>query len=143
MTHVSKTKVPTNTQKIIDKQFLDMFIAQTTKKEVGRLLASLLSTAETTMLAKRIAIIALLHNNCSSYEISESLKVSSSTVIRIEKLRRSGKFRHLEKILERKKSRKKFLGAIETILNAGMPPISGKGRWSKTFREIDAWKAGG
>lgn len=143
MTHVSKKEVDQKTKKFIEKQFVDIFVAQITKKEVSAMLHNLLTPTEKLMLAKRITIIALLFKNCSTYEISESLKVSSSTVARLDNMRRVGKFIHLEKILRRKDARKNLFSVVETILQAGMPPKAGKGRWSRTFREIDAWKAGG
>jgi len=143
MTHVSKREISQKTKTFLEKQFVDMFVAQATKKEVAAMLHNLLTPAETLMLAKRVTIIVLLHKNCSTYEISESLKVSSSTVARLDTMRRAGKFRHLEKVLKRKDSRENLLGVVETILQIGMPPRVGKGRWSRTFREIDAWRAGG
>jgi Trp operon repressor len=142
MTHISKNKIPVETNDLIRKQFLNIFVAQTTKKEVGKLVEEMFSETETIMLAKRISIIVMLSYNCSSYEISKTLKVSPSTVLRLSAMRQSGKFSHIEKILARKKYRESLLGIIETILNAGMPP-RGRGRWSRTLREIDAWREGG
>ena len=110
MTHVSKDELSTNARAQLHREFVELFVAQTTKHEVGKLVSELFTPAETLMLAKRVAVIALLHRDCSAYEIAAMLKVSASTAARIDENRERGKYAHIEKILERKKSRESLLG---------------------------------
>jgi len=142
MTHVSKHPLKEPVKKQIDAQLLDTFIAQTSPGDFRRLLKELFTPAEMILYAKRMAVIALLHKNCSAYEISMILKVSSSTVTRINRYRSVGRYGHIETMLERKAYRHSLLGFIESVLSAGMPP-RGRGRWSRTFRSIDTWRTGG
>ena len=59
--------------------------------------------------------------------------MSTSTVLRIQKIYDRGGYQNLRKAF--RKLEPTLLEAIEMLLSAGMPPIVGKGRWKGFFDE--------
>ncbi len=88
------------------------------------MLEALLSATERVMLTKRLAIIVMLEREYSYYRISKTLKVSVSTVMRVEALRTRGVYRPIQSAMHRS-VHKSLLDEIEILLAAGMPSIAG------------------
>jgi hypothetical protein len=125
MTHVSKVPVDEQVYKTIRK---DLRNAVSAKRAKGpEILEALLSKAERTMLAKRLAAIILLENGNSYYRVSKLLKVSVSTAMRLDRYRRQGRYSAICRRDTPKAHSGKltFLEEAELLLSMGMPPMGG------------------
>ncbi|MEK7600936.1 MAG: Trp family transcriptional regulator [Patescibacteria group bacterium] len=89
----------------------------------GVMLECLLTPTETTMLAKRLAMIVMLERGDSSYHISRSLRVSDSSVQRFRRMLDAGLFKPV--VRELRKKNRSLLDVLELILSAGLPSIGG------------------
>ena len=84
---------------------------------------------ERAMFAKRLAIIAMLSRDISTYVIAETLHMSPSTVDRMALKYEYGKYNG---IIKHALGKKDIWEIIDHILMAGfMPPKVGGGRWKK------------
>lgn len=98
------------------------------------LLTTLFTSEEKIMFSKRIAVLSMLYEGVSMYRISQVLKMSLSTVIRMKRNYKKGQYDPLIRALEKnKKDREKFWKTLELILGAGLPP-RGKGRWKLFYK---------
>ncbi len=120
MSHISKRPMKTKTSLYIKKKFFDAVMMSRHR----RLLESLLTPTETLMLAKRLGVLVMLEQGHSSYKIEKTLKVSSSTVLRLDRARAAGVFKPIQHALG-KKDALSFSEHLELILAAGMPSIAG------------------
>ncbi|OGZ10696.1 MAG: hypothetical protein A3D67_02410 [Candidatus Lloydbacteria bacterium RIFCSPHIGHO2_02_FULL_51_22] len=116
---------------VITDQLIISLLRAKTHKDAETTLKALLSEPERIMIAKRLAIALLLEKKCSFSVIKRTLKVSQSTIARIQN---DGKQGRLSSAIRRfresgHESNQGFLDALETLLRAGMPPIVGPGRW--------------
>ena len=108
--------------------------------DIRNFLNSLLTKTEKIMLAKRLAIAFLLSKNYNYRDISDALKVSTTTVARIkeamDKTEESFEFfiGKLEKRNELKKLEKKFNKLVGKLVNI-VPPqkndMKGRAKWLK------------
>lgn len=80
MTQISKRKIDKNKLNNIHNLFLHLFIRLYDKSEVEELLSELLTETERIMISKRLACFYLLLKGLSNEEISNALKMSTSTV---------------------------------------------------------------
>lgn len=111
------------------RQFTTLF-KNKAQAEVTDLCNELLSPAEQIMLIKRVAIIMMLKDNVSTFEIARTLKVSATTVGAHRKQLAAGKYDTvIETIFGRSFNQQKFWQVVDTILRAGLPPMAGAGRW--------------
>lgn len=127
MAHVSKKKLSEPTERALRNKLIEVLKVIGRDRSVKFALNELLTFTESTMLSKRLAIVYLIYKDKSILDISETLNVSSSTVLRLWRLYDRGKYNNLQKIF--KILEPSLLEIIETLLRAGMPPIVGKGRW--------------
>ncbi|MDP2789463.1 MAG: helix-turn-helix domain-containing protein [bacterium] len=127
MPHVSAKKLTEEKEKVIKLRLVKIFHIIGKDNSALYSLREFFTDTEMIMLAKRLSIIYLVGKEIPTLEICEVLKVSSSTVIRIEKRFDRGGYQHLRKVL--KKLEPSLVDIIETILGAGLPPIAGRGRW--------------
>ena len=121
MTHVSRKKMSS----VIEKKVTDAFMRSlfSTSLAMGKArVRSILTPTERIMLAKRLAIIAMLDADNSYYRIQKTLNVSVSTVSRLHRRLLAGDFNPLRSIFKRGLS---FLDYLELFLSAGMPSIAG------------------
>ena len=136
MAHVSKIALPKKVRERIDTQLVNVLAKRWTKNGKTAVLYELLTKTEKLMLAKRIAIIAMIEAKCTSYEVGQALGVGSATVQRFRKQYLAGTYKNITKILNDKNSRGDFWDTIELFIRVGMPA---KGvRRSKTFRKIES-----
>jgi uncharacterized protein YerC len=132
MTHVSKHKLqPAHLQQLF-VQF-SKISTSVDKTNALEFFDDLLGHEEKVMLAKRLAVIAMCIEGNSPYRISQLLYMSPSTTERIKLNYQIGKYRHIEKLLtKRKTDYREFWRILEVVLQAGMPP-RGRGRWKSLF----------
>ncbi len=118
-------------QKLSQKLFAEFvqYITKTNRQSIIDFLETVLTRTECIMLAKRVAVIAMLHDGCSVYRIAQVLEMSTST---ISGMKRKYELNQYIAITSRmgmsKKEREKFWKTLEIILRAGMPP-RGRDRW--------------
>lgn len=136
MAFTSKKKLPADIVERLRRQLVELFSRQKTRKDITQIFDQLLTETERTMLAKRIVLILMLHNECSYYEIYKTLGVSTDTSARWNEALKNGELEAITKSLKNKTSREHLLDTVEIILRSGMPPIAGRNRYSKTFRLI-------
>lgn len=84
MPQVSKNPIPKETEKRIRKAFVKAFVDLNSEDEMERYIFDLLTPTERIMLAKRLAIAALLIWGLPYHSIAEKLKVSTSTIGRVK-----------------------------------------------------------
>lgn len=134
MSHVSKHKIPREIeQKIVDAFIRSLFSASVARGKAR--IRSLLTSTEKIMLAKRLAVITMLEQDKSYYEIMRTLNVSVSTVGRLDRQRARGDFDPLCRIFNRNLS---FLDYLELFLSAGTPSIAGP----RGQRRLNALRSG-
>lgn len=99
------------------------------KKNTGAVLGNLLTDTEQLMLAKRLAVILMLYEGCSSYRIWKALRMSPSTISRMQQQYDEGDYNDIVRLICKSKAeRERFWETIETVLRGGMPSM-GKDRW--------------
>ncbi|MFZ2764041.1 MAG: helix-turn-helix domain-containing protein [Minisyncoccia bacterium] len=125
MAHVSKKKLSENVEKALRTKLVEALRVIGKDKKVSYALKELLTYTESTMLAKRLAIVYLIHKDKSILDICETLNVSSSTVIRMWDKYDRGGYKSIEQVFH--KLEPSILDMIEMFLSI-MPPIVGKGR---------------
>ena len=133
MPHVSKNRVKKKVFQEIYDSLIEAVFKSTDRDQSRKLLVELLTPTERVMLAKRLAMIAMLDRGYSFYRISRELKVSFSTVARFYKQVVSGKYSYLTKLLTQSKETKINWGKI---LRGGLPPRVGKGRWAALYKPV-------
>ncbi len=126
MPHINHAELD---QVLFDKLFreLQLLIGKTREDKAASVLGALLTPTEQVMLTKRFAAIMFLHRGMTPYEVWNTLKMSPSTIARIQYEYTSGVYGPLVKTLT-EQTTKDFLRILELVLSAGLPPRSGK-RW--------------
>ena len=108
--------------------------------DVGNFLNGLLTKTEKIMLAKRLAVAFLLSKNYNYRDISNALKVSTSTIVRIKEATNKAEggyelfIKKLEKRSELKKLEKqfdKFIGKLISIVPPQKNDMKGRATWLK------------
>lgn len=120
MTHISKQKMQPRTSVRIKKNFFEAVMLPRNR----RVLECLLTPTETLMLAKRLGVLIMLEQGHTSYKIEKTLKVSISTVLRLDHARQAGVFKPIQRALGHKDALT-FSEHLELLLAAGMPSIAG------------------
>lgn len=129
MPHVSSNKLD---KKVREKLFseLSRYIAKTNQSNSSSVLQTLLTPTEQTMLAKRIAVIALFHSGYSTYRVRKILSMSSSTVIFMHKQYKNDDYASVIKLFgKNKKDKQKLLNTLGLVLSCGMPSRVGMDRY--------------
>lgn len=86
MSQVSKFQLRPSVQQEIIKSFFWLIAHLTKEDEVEIFLGDFLTKTEKLILAKRFAIALMIENGYSYPEIRDTLKVSTSTIVRIHQL---------------------------------------------------------
>lgn len=131
MVRVNRNKLP---KAELNKLFgqLNSFFGKLTTSNADIFLKELLGPEERLTFAKRLAAIVMLREGYSMYRVSETLKVSSSTVDRINEKIANGSYDGLLKTLSKNKTNYfAILDVIESILTVGgiMPKRVGLDRY--------------
>jgi len=126
----------------IEKRIYEVFVVAigkvNRKDEILTFISDLLTPTERVMIAKRLSVaLLLLRGNCNHREIGKTLKVSTSTVARVNLILRTqgtGFRKVLGKML-----REQALKIMLNELYEGLTPVPPKGvnwgEWKKTRRE--------
>ena len=141
MPHVSqKTLKPQVFRKMSDG-FMRITAALGKESNARSFLGELLTDTERVMLAKRLAAIVMLCRGYSGYKIRIALKLSASTVARLQGHMENDTFPYLERLFGKARRSKKrqateeFWDALDKFLLMGMPPRVGRGRWKFLFKD--------
>jgi uncharacterized protein YerC len=119
MVRLNKTKLTRDQLEALFNQFSQTFIRLDADK-TELVLSEILGPEEKIMLAKRLAIIVLLLEGKSLYQISELLKVSSATAKKMRRGLEKGNFKELVSVLGKNKSDYfKILNKLDKILHLG------------------------
>ena len=95
------------------------------------------------MLEKRIAIVGMLMEECSTYEISRELKVSVATILKIEAAIGRGAYLSVQQILKRRARARTIAGKLEKAITFGMSGGPQKHVRKKLHRKVHKLRAGG
>jgi len=138
MTQVSKYPVREDIYKDIFEVFLETIAGLTTQKSVAAFFEEFLTPTERVMLAKRLSVGLLLGKGYNYREISELLRVSTTTVSSYSFYYKSGKgYRAVvDKILRNKKIEGFLLGLAEKITSVVAVPGPKTGSWRYLNEEI-------
>jgi|SRR3989344_2859284 len=120
MPHLSKRKLERDVYLKIYEELNQCVTSYKNKLKREKFLEEILTITEKIMIAKRLAVMTMLVKGISSYGIEKSLKVSSSTVARLENMMEKGKFTNLQNfLLEKQKSKAEIIfGEISNFLMA-------------------------
>ena len=91
MAQVSQSPVSKNIKIVIQENFRRLISSLKKSSEVDLFLQDFLTKTEKIMLAKRLAVAFMLEKNYSYNEIEYILKVSPSTIAKIQQILESGK----------------------------------------------------
>jgi len=125
MPHISKNRL---NQQVFNKvmfQFAETFKEADSRSNTVFVVNELFTKTEKIMFAKRIAIIYLLDKNVSFEKISNTLRISHTTISKYSLALEQGKYKQLMMVITKKG---KLLDSLEKLLQMGLPPIR-KGRW--------------
>lgn len=131
MPHVSSKKIKKDNLQKLYNQFSNALEKSARKSWAKLFLHDLLTQTEKIMLAKRFAVVYLLSKDVPSSYISNSLRMSPSTIARMSLKYDIGKYSSLLKSIENNKD---LWNILEKILRAGLPPIAGRGRWKFLYK---------
>ncbi len=139
MTHISKKKLSKKVQTTTHKQMVDLFVAQDTYQEHVLLIREFFSLTERIMFAKRISAIGLLHEDYSTYQVSDLLCLSHVTTAKLQRALDLKLYAHITRTLKRKRGRKIFVDNLVAMLTYGQASA----QLRKNINEdIKRWKAG-
>ena len=133
MPHVSKRYLKKKSFSILMRQFTNALEEADQRTKVAPMLGELFTKTEKVMFAKRIALVYLLSRNVPYNQIEKILHLSPVTISKFSLKLETGNYKQTIAIVNR---RGKFLDILEKILQAGLPPKYGKGRYKKIARII-------
>jgi len=134
MPHVSGRKLKKEQFEKIYEKLVLIFNNAGKNKKSKLILEEFLTPTEKIMLSKRLAIIFMLNEKVSIHHISETLKVSPSTVDRISLKHQFGEYKDISDLT--KKNKPEIWEILKILILIGLTPKVGKNRW-KWFYEID------
>lgn len=141
MPHVSQRRLKRETFRSMRESFTNLMAVPRNPRLTQLLLNDVLTMTERVMLAKRLAAIVMLCRGYSVYKIHMVLKLSPSTVARLETQLENSAFPYLESLFRGSRSKKlckeaeNFWDSLFKIILMGMPPRTGKGRWKFLFEK--------
>lgn len=131
MGRISKRKLYEELENRIYEMLIEHLASLRTQLEVKEFLHSLLSHTEKIMLAKRLAIAALLSRGYTYQQIDDALKVSKATVAIVHRellLGASGYDKAIQSIKRRKEKEALWDSLEELLLKFSMPARHGSVR---------------
>ena len=134
MPHVSSKKLNRELMHSLYDEFSEALEKSARKSWSRMFLREFLTKTEKIMLAKRFAVICMLHECVPVTYIAESLGMSPSTVQRMSLGYETGRYGTLLKTIG-KKDNKEIWDILEEILRTGLPPRAGRGRWKFLYKK--------
>ena len=130
MPHISSKKLTKENLNKLYREFANALQKSERKSQMAFFLNDILTHTEKIMLAKRFAVIYLLSKGVPHSYIYESLHMSPATIARMSLKYEIGKYSSLLKAVEKENLWK----ILEKILQAGLPPRAGRGRWKFLYK---------
>src|SRR3989344_2707601 len=138
MPHVSGYPMKNKVSKRIDNQLIKALEDAFGSKKYKGLMSLLLTRTEKIMLAKRLAVIAMIGKGTPTSIIIKTLKISPQTISRYIDIASSGKNEKPKQQHEvtKKLGRRKQRNPLYTCFGL-LPPIVGPGRWDFLYEMSD------
>ena len=133
MPHVSSKKLKKEILNQLYAEFGQAFEKAAQRSKTKFFLGDFLTKTEKIMLAKRFAVIYLLSQEVPLSYIAESLGMSYTTIFRMSLKHDIVKYSSLLRAIEKEKS--DIWEILEKILQAGLPPRAGRGRWKFLYKK--------
>jgi Trp operon repressor len=124
MVYVSKRPMSRKVAENVHTNFIRALFPSVRSRHAREILEALLTKSEKVMLAKRLAIVVMLHNEYTYENICNTLKVSASTVTITHRKLLAGAFDPILSTMSGR-TRRTVMENIELILAAGLPSIAG------------------
>ncbi|MBI2036373.1 hypothetical protein HYT17_01980 [Candidatus Microgenomates bacterium] len=134
MGRISRRKIDPEVEERIFEIFWDYLAHLGKQEEINEFLISLLSYTEQVMLAKRLAIAVLLSRGVTYEYISETIKVSPSTVGTVHKqilIGAPGYLKAIKHIKSQEQQEKLWNKLEEVLLKLSPPKRYGSPAWEK------------
>lgn len=139
MPHISKRKLNDDVLLKITQRFVRTAVRLKDKQEAEEFFFDLFTKTERVMFAKRLTLMFMLCEGNTFDEIGEILKMSPSTIARINKDIEKGKYAHITRLANRRRERSFLEEYIRMLAGFRLPPYaSGRERW-KWLDENNAW----
>jgi uncharacterized protein YerC len=131
MPHVSRHKLDPKLRNKILAKFIKILISAKDSRSLTLILDELLTSTEKVMLAKRLAVIAMVSSDIPHERISQVLKLSPTTVAKLSLGVEVGKYKTIVKLSGKEKIDLEKI--IWLLLTAGgiMPPRADRKYWRK------------
>ena len=135
MPHISKRKLNKEHFNKLVLELIKSLERSFKKGETKSVFYEFFTYTERAMLAKRLAVIAMLSKKISSYAVAETLHMSPSTVDRMSLKYKHGKYEAIIKYALGKEDIWETINQILTIGGLMLPKVGGK-RWRKLDKSI-------
>lgn len=132
MPHISSKKLKKEHLQKLYNEFSIALEKSAKKSWIKFFLNDFLTRTEKIMLAKRFAVIYLLSQDVPPSYIADALCMSPATIFRMSLKYDIGKYSYLLKAI--KHESKDIWKILEKILQAGLPPRAGRGRWKFLYK---------
>lgn len=137
MTHISGYPMKKKVSKKLEAQLINALEDAFSSKKYKGLMDILLTRTEKIMLAKRLAVIAMIGKGTPSSIIIKTLKITPATISRYIDIASRGKNEKPKTKYETKKiGRRKPRNPLLTCFGL-LPPIVGPGRWDFLYEISD------
>jgi Trp operon repressor len=127
MPHVSKKILEDKYVQDLFLEIISVFERAGRRGELKQVLNQLLTHTEKIMLAKRLAVIAMLSKNISIHDIADNLSMSPSTIDIMSLKFETERYSHIVESGLNKTNIGDIIHMIQTV--GGVMPPMGKGRW--------------
>jgi uncharacterized protein YerC len=141
MSQVSKRKLTPKVESSIFDLFLRALAEMRNTKEARDFINDFFTPTERLMFTKRFAAVFLLHKEVSVVTVAQILKMSTSTVSRINvwfKQRDRGYRRLIERIVAKKKIKHFLEDIFKSFYYTGLPPKNRN--WKEWYKNKREWE---
>ncbi len=128
MPHISKRKLGARHLASLYEELVRSFERSFSETATKSVFQEFFTHTERIMFAKRLAVIAMLSRDISTYAIAEALGMSPSTINRMSVRYENDKY---NQIIKKALGKKDIWEIIDSLLTVGglMPPRTGRTRW--------------
>ncbi|MEK9171778.1 MAG: hypothetical protein AAB782_00885, partial [Patescibacteria group bacterium] len=128
MPHISKRRLEKQHIQDLFLEIVFVFERASRRGELRHVLGQLLTSTEKIMLAKRLAVVAMLSQGIPIHNIAEGLSMSPSTIDIMSLKFETENYSHIVKSGLKRTDVGDVIRMIQTV-GGIMPPRSGQGRW--------------
>ena len=134
MARISKIDVDAVILAQIEQQ-LTKTLGKLTEGNASCFIQAFFGPEERMLFAKRLAIIVMLDEQATGYEISKALSVSQATVGKMMERYDRGDYKKLLRLIKKEKANyQELLAVIDSMLTLGLPRYNSKDRWRSLRR---------